>query len=244
MDSSTGVAITRVTNNTFTDRHPAPAPTGNLVAFSSDRDGNFEIYTTSANGLGITRLTTTMALEDRFPVWTVDGASSSPTPPGETTTRPPRSGSASSSSSLVWRGLATGEHSREEPGADARQVVGEPCGGGDAGERMARPVDPRRLVSRRTAASRAASWNGPLAWLPRRARTRKRPAGVAVDRHGWPIAWDLLPGNTARLRRDDQEAARAVPDRARHGSRRSRHDLEGHDRGAPSCQVRRDRCRR
>lgn len=42
------------------------------IAFSSNRDGNFEIYTMTATGTGVTRLTTDPAI-DRFPAWNPSG---------------------------------------------------------------------------------------------------------------------------------------------------------------------------
>ncbi len=42
------------------------------IAFSSDRDGNYEIYVMNADGSGQTRLTDNEALE-WFPTWSPDG---------------------------------------------------------------------------------------------------------------------------------------------------------------------------
>jgi Tol biopolymer transport system component len=42
------------------------------IAFSSNRDGNYEIYTMSANGAGLVRLTTADAT-DSNPAWSADG---------------------------------------------------------------------------------------------------------------------------------------------------------------------------
>src|SRR5438270_151296 len=54
------------------DQPGAPAPVGTAkIAFSSDRDGNFEIYTMDADGGGLTRLTETDA-EDFSPTWSPD----------------------------------------------------------------------------------------------------------------------------------------------------------------------------
>jgi redox-regulated HSP33 family molecular chaperone len=42
------------------------------IAFTSNRDGNIEIYVMNADGSGQTRLTTNAA-SDRFPAWSPDG---------------------------------------------------------------------------------------------------------------------------------------------------------------------------
>ena len=56
---------------------PAYAPfsgaTGSLIAFNSNRDGNFEIYVMNADGTSVTRLTTNNAY-DREPAWSPDGS--------------------------------------------------------------------------------------------------------------------------------------------------------------------------
>jgi Tol biopolymer transport system component len=51
---------------------PAYSPDGKRIAFSSDRDGNFEIYVMPADGGQPTRLTNTAA-EDDSPAWSPDG---------------------------------------------------------------------------------------------------------------------------------------------------------------------------
>src|SRR5215204_1365308 len=49
--NSNGTGVVRLTNNTAHDREPAwspdapPLPGGNKIAFTSDRDGDYEIYT-------------------------------------------------------------------------------------------------------------------------------------------------------------------------------------------------------
>ena len=50
-----------------------PPPLGDMIAFESDRDGNFEIYVMNADGTGQTRLTDHPAA-DRYPAWSPDGA--------------------------------------------------------------------------------------------------------------------------------------------------------------------------
>ncbi len=55
-------------------RDPAWSPDGNKIAFSSNRDGNWEIYTMDATGANVQRLTFTSA-RDQFPVWSPNGTS-------------------------------------------------------------------------------------------------------------------------------------------------------------------------
>jgi TolB protein len=53
---------------------PAPAwsPDGRKIAFTSDRDGNREIYVMNADGTGLTRLTND-DVDDENPSWSPDG---------------------------------------------------------------------------------------------------------------------------------------------------------------------------
>ena len=46
--------------------------TNGKIAFRSDRDGNYEIYSMNADGTGQTRLTNNTAF-DAVPVWSPDG---------------------------------------------------------------------------------------------------------------------------------------------------------------------------
>ncbi|MGI8780309.1 MAG: TolB family protein [Solirubrobacteraceae bacterium] len=52
---------------------PASSPDGRRLAFTSDRDGNSEVYVTGAEGGSITRLTTNAA-DDGAPAWSPDGS--------------------------------------------------------------------------------------------------------------------------------------------------------------------------
>jgi Tol biopolymer transport system component len=54
------------------DGSPAWSPDGTRIAFSSERDGNAEIYVMKADGSGVTRLTNTKA-DDGDPSWSPDG---------------------------------------------------------------------------------------------------------------------------------------------------------------------------
>jgi dipeptidyl aminopeptidase/acylaminoacyl peptidase len=55
----------------FTDTDPAVSPDGKYVAFASDRDGDFEIYTVDVTG-EVQRLTDNMVY-DYNPGWSSDG---------------------------------------------------------------------------------------------------------------------------------------------------------------------------
>src|SRR3954451_16005810 len=63
-----GTAQTNLTNNPGGDATPTWSPDGAKIAFSSDRDGNSEIYTMNADGTGQTRLTNA-PMTDIFPTW-------------------------------------------------------------------------------------------------------------------------------------------------------------------------------
>ena len=82
-----GTGQTRITNNTASDVQPAWSPDGTKIAFASNRDGNFEIYTMNADGTGQTRLTNNAAIDITPPGHPT--ARSSPSSPTATAT--PRS---------------------------------------------------------------------------------------------------------------------------------------------------------
>lgn len=71
--------VTRLTNDPADDRHPAWSPDGTMIAFSSDRDGNSELYVMNADGSGKNRITNRPEAFDFQPDW---GANlpASPTP--------------------------------------------------------------------------------------------------------------------------------------------------------------------
>ena len=60
------------TQSTGSDADPTWSPDGTKIAFHSNRDGNFEIYTMNADGSNQVRLTNNGAF-DAFPVWSPDG---------------------------------------------------------------------------------------------------------------------------------------------------------------------------
>lgn len=69
---SDGSGQVQLTDGTAEDWGPAWSPDGNRIAFTSERDGNREIYVMNADGSGETRLTSHTA-QDFSPTWTPDG---------------------------------------------------------------------------------------------------------------------------------------------------------------------------
>jgi TolB protein len=63
-----GSGQARLTNNPEYDTKPTWSSDGTWIAFSSHRDGNFEIYVMNADGSGQTRLTNHPA-DDVEPAW-------------------------------------------------------------------------------------------------------------------------------------------------------------------------------
>ena len=63
-----GSGLTRLTDNLADDRFPAWSPDGRRMAFTSDRDGNKEIYVMNADGSAQTRLTNNPD-HDMDPAW-------------------------------------------------------------------------------------------------------------------------------------------------------------------------------
>ena len=53
-------------------RHPSPSPDGSQIAFTSARDGNYEIYVMRADGTNLRRATHHNESDD-FPTWQPDG---------------------------------------------------------------------------------------------------------------------------------------------------------------------------
>lgn len=68
-----GTGFTLLTNDPRMDVDPAWSPDRSRIAFASDRDGNFEIYSMHANGTNLVRLTNNIAT-DRNPDWSPDGS--------------------------------------------------------------------------------------------------------------------------------------------------------------------------
>ena len=64
----------RLTNSPRQDLRPRISPEGSRIAFTSNRDGNYEIYVMKLDGSGLVRLTDNVEQDD-FPVWDPDGKS-------------------------------------------------------------------------------------------------------------------------------------------------------------------------
>src|SRR5262245_19963828 len=72
----------RLTRNLDIDLDPSWSPNGRNIAFTTNRDGNYEIYVMNADGSGQTRLTTNAA-EDTTPDWQWQAEPLSPPKPVE-----------------------------------------------------------------------------------------------------------------------------------------------------------------
>ncbi len=66
--------IVNLTNSTTSDnRFPRVSPDGSKIVFTTNRDGNYEIYLMNADGSGQTRLTSSSG-DDMAPSWKLDGS--------------------------------------------------------------------------------------------------------------------------------------------------------------------------
>ncbi len=65
--------LTQLTDDSASEWGPVWSPDGGGFAFSSDRDGDYEIYKMSADGSGVTQLTDDSA-SDAAPAWSPDGS--------------------------------------------------------------------------------------------------------------------------------------------------------------------------
>lgn len=63
-----GTGLTNLTKHASDNAWPYWAPDGKRIAFTSDRDGNFEIYTMNPDGTALTNLTAHPAT-DAVPAW-------------------------------------------------------------------------------------------------------------------------------------------------------------------------------
>ncbi len=68
----TALPLTRITNGPFQDIAPSVSPDGTLVAFSSNRNGQWDIYILDLNNGEIRQFTNTIAY-DGNPTWSPDG---------------------------------------------------------------------------------------------------------------------------------------------------------------------------
>lgn len=62
-----------LTDNAYADQHPRVSPDGTRIAFHTNRDLNFEIYSMAADGSGPVNLSREGA-DDRFPAWSPNGS--------------------------------------------------------------------------------------------------------------------------------------------------------------------------
>ena len=67
-----GENFRRLTNNPAMDYWPVWSPDGKSIAFTSNRDGNYEIYVMKADGSEARNLTR-HASQDNFATWSPDG---------------------------------------------------------------------------------------------------------------------------------------------------------------------------
>ena len=68
-----GSGLQQLTNAGWRNDDPAWSPDGNKIAFTSERDGNYDdIYVMNSDGTGVTRLTN-YPYVDREPAWSPDG---------------------------------------------------------------------------------------------------------------------------------------------------------------------------
>jgi TolB protein len=67
-----GTAVRRLTTNPFPDIRPSFSPDGKRLAFTSSRDGNYEIYIVNTDGTGLQRVNNHPERDD-YPSWHPDG---------------------------------------------------------------------------------------------------------------------------------------------------------------------------
>jgi Tol biopolymer transport system component len=69
-----GTNIRRLTNDPARDRGPSWFPGGRKIAFFSDRNGSYEIWTVNADGTGLTQVTNNPGANRSTPIWSPDGS--------------------------------------------------------------------------------------------------------------------------------------------------------------------------
>jgi TolB protein len=67
-----GSGVRQLTDNDVPDLYPAWSPDGEEIAFSSDRDGDSEIFIMNTDGSGVRQLTDN-DVPDLYPLWSPDG---------------------------------------------------------------------------------------------------------------------------------------------------------------------------
>jgi Tol biopolymer transport system component len=70
---SNGTGEVTIPQSAKSNDGPAWSPDGTKIAFSSNRDGNWEICVMNADGSGATRLTSNRSADDGSPTWSPDG---------------------------------------------------------------------------------------------------------------------------------------------------------------------------
>jgi len=68
-----GSGIKNITQNAATDTSPAWSPDGNRIVFSSDRNGNMELYVMDKNGENVRKLTDNPQIMDWGALWHRNG---------------------------------------------------------------------------------------------------------------------------------------------------------------------------
>ena len=76
--NANGANLINLTQHLKSDRSPSWSPDGTRIAFSSDRDGDYEIYVMNADGTHPIQLTDDPWASDFGPAWSPDGHRASP----------------------------------------------------------------------------------------------------------------------------------------------------------------------
>ncbi|MGH9365121.1 MAG: protein kinase domain-containing protein, partial [Thermoanaerobaculia bacterium] len=71
---SDGSGLKKLTDDAWRDRHPTFSPDGQTIAFQSDRNGRWELWTIGVDGSAPTQLTRTSGESPTNPIWSPDGA--------------------------------------------------------------------------------------------------------------------------------------------------------------------------
>ena len=71
--NANGTGVKRLTSETANTHDPDWSSDGTKIAYASQSDGDWEIYTINANGTGKKQLTSNSGIEDNFPSWSPDG---------------------------------------------------------------------------------------------------------------------------------------------------------------------------